>query len=121
MDDTTKLVEEAADTKSQNMQNVWVVKLGFAIICFSFLVVIGVIGGSFVLMVRGEALRGLDAGTGAMLGGLIGTALGWVLSNGNMATSFFFGTTPSARSNATKLSDAAAGAVSAAARVLPKI
>jgi predicted TIM-barrel enzyme len=40
---------------------------------------------------------GIDPGTAAMIGGIIGAAVQWIMQNASQANGFFFGSSPSSR------------------------
>jgi hypothetical protein len=108
-------VEKAyiADTdkaRAAHAQNVGVLRLGYLINAASYLTVAGVLYGCFALLGTRTGLT-IDPGTAAMLGGVLGASVQWLMANAAQANGFFFGSSPGSRELAKDLGAAAATAV----------
>lgn len=88
-----------------------VLVLAYVINVASYLTVAGVLYGCFVLLGAKGGLQ-IDPGIAAMLGGIVGAAVQWVLSNSGQANGFVFGSSPGSRQTAADLGGAIKGALS---------
>jgi hypothetical protein len=92
-------------------QNMGVLRLGYFINVASYACIFGVLYGCFQVL-SGTTLT-IDPGIAAMIGGVIGGAVQWLMSNAAQANGFFFGSSPGSRDLAAKLGNAVGGAVQA--------
>lgn len=112
--DTEKsYIEDVADARAHNANTVGILRLGYMINACSYIVVLAVLIGCYRFVTGGKL--DIDAGAAAMVGGIVGAALQWVISNSAQANGFFFGSSPTARANSTAL----AASVSNTAAKLP--
>lgn len=98
-------IGDVADARAHNANTVGILRLGYLINIASYACVACVLYGCFWLMGSGQLK--VDAGTAAMVGGLIGAALQWLLNNAAQANGFFFGSSPASRQAAVDLGKAA--------------
>lgn len=102
-------IADVADARAHNANTVGIMRLGYIINCLSYATVAAVLYGCYRLATGGKL--DMDAGTAAMIGGIVGAALQWVISNSTQANGFFFGSSPSSRQVATDLAKAVSGPV----------
>ena len=88
--------------------------LGYLINLASYLCVAGVLAGCFWLL-GGRKLE-IDPGIAAMVGGIVGAAVQWLMQNAGQANGFFFGSSPSARQVSSDLAKAVSAGVGATAQ-----
>lgn len=90
-----------------------VINAAFWINAIAYVVVCGVLAGSFaVLLGHGaEQVKNVDPGIAAMVGSIIGAAVQFIVQNAAQAAGFLFGSSPSARATAAKMADAIESAV----------
>jgi hypothetical protein len=91
-----------------------VLYLGYLINAASYFCVGGVLWGCFAVL-GGSGKLNIDPGIAAMVGGIVGSGLQWLLSNAAQANGFFFGSSPSARQVSTELAKRAGDAATTAA------
>lgn len=96
---------DVADARAHNANTVGILRLGYLINIASYACVACVLCGCFWLL-GGKSLT-IDPGIAAMVGGLIGAALQWLLNNAAQANGFFFGSSPASRQAAVDLGKAA--------------
>lgn len=110
-DITKTYIGDTTAARSAHANNVWVMRLAVGINALSYVLVGGVLLGCFAILSQTIKIS-IDPGTATMIGGLIGSAVQWVLQNANQANSFAFGSSPSSRA----VSESLTQAVSAAKR-----
>lgn len=98
-------IGDVADARAHNANTVGILRLGYLINIASYACVACVLYGCFWLL-GGRTLT-IDPGIAAMVGGLIGAALQWLLNNAAQANGFFFGSSPASRQAAVDLGKAA--------------
>lgn len=111
----TAYISDADAARRAHAHNMGVLALGYGINVFSYLCVGGVLWGCFRLMGSAAGIT-LDPGIAAMLGGIVGAAVQWLLSNAAQANGFFFGSSPGSRQLSREMGQAVSTAVSAAGR-----
>lgn len=112
--ETEKAYISAADAaRRAHANNDGVLRLGYLINLASYVTVGGVLYGCFSLMGTKGGMT-IDPGTAAMLGGVVGASVQWLMANAAQANGFFFGSSPGSRELAKDLGKAAAQAVQAA-------
>jgi len=97
---------DVQDARSRNAGTVGILRLGYFINAASYFCVALVLAASFWLMGSSTELK-VDPGIAAMLGGIVGSAVQWLLLNASQANGFFFGSSPATRAAATKVGEAA--------------
>lgn len=98
-------VADVADARAHNANTVGILRLGYIINVFSYLMVGTVLYGCYVLAT--SAGMKIDPGSAAMVGSIVGAALQWAISNSSQANGFFFGSSPASRQAAVDLGKAA--------------
>jgi len=98
-------IADVADARAHNANTVGILRLGYIINIASYSTVAAVLFGCYRLATGGKL--DMDAGSAAMIGGIVGSALQWVISNSTQSNGFFFGSSPSSRQVATDLGKAA--------------
>jgi hypothetical protein len=110
-DVTKAAMTDTADARKAHAGAGWVANLAVFVNVASYLCIAGVLAGCFmVLMGRVDASK-VDPGIAAMVGSLIGAAVQWLLSNAAQANGFAFGSSPTSRENAERLSKAVSESV----------
>lgn len=89
-------VDDVKSARQFNANTHGILLLGYLINFASYLCVGGVLFGCFYVL-TGSARVAIDPGIAAMVGGIVGSAVQWLLSNSSQANSFFFGSSPSSR------------------------
>lgn len=100
-------VDDVGKARTSHANNVWVMRLAVGINVLSYLLIAGVLYGCFAVLNARTEIK-IDPGIAAMVGGLIGAAVQWVLQNASQANSFAFGSSPSSRAVSESLSKAVA-------------
>ncbi len=103
-------ISDIKDARAHNANTYGVLVMGFLINLSSYLVVGGVLWGCFWLLSNPKGL-GIDPGIAAMLGGIVGAAVQWIMANASQANSFFFGSSPQSRQATTDLAQATTAAI----------
>lgn len=103
-------IDDVKDARKFNADTHGILILGYIINLTSYICIALVLWGCFNLMSAGDKLT-IDPGTAAMLGGIIGAAVQWIMSNAAQANGFFFGSSPGSRTATTDLAKAVGGAV----------
>lgn len=98
-------IADVADARAHNANTVGILRLGYIINVASYAMVAAVLFGCYRMATGGKL--DMDAGTAAMIGGIVGSALQWVISNSTQANGFFFGSSPASRQAAADLGRAA--------------
>jgi hypothetical protein len=88
-------VKDVAHARQFNANTHGVLILGYLVNLSSYLCIAGVLYGCFQLL--GGAEMKVDPGIAAMIGGVVGAAVQWIMNNAAQANGFFFGSSPSAR------------------------
>jgi hypothetical protein len=96
---------EEDKAKQAHDHHLGVLRLGYLINIASYVVVAGVLYGCFFLLSAKGGVT-IDPGTAAMLGGIVGAAVQWLLANASQANGFFFGSSPGSRQLAQDLGKA---------------
>lgn len=102
-------IDSARRAHAQTQGVLW---LGYVINVASYACVGGVLWGCFRLLGTNGGIT-VDPGTAAMLGGIVGAAVQWLLANAAQANSFFFGSSPGSRQLSSNVGAAVSNAVSA--------
>ena len=90
------VLSDVQDARKFNSNTHGILYLGYAINTMSYLCIFGVLAGCFWVMGSSGRLA-IDPGVAAMLGGVIGAAVQWLMSNAAQANAFFFGSSPGSR------------------------
>jgi len=106
---------DVMNARVHNANTYGILLLGYLINFTSYACLAGVLWGAFWLMGSSSELR-IDPGIAAMLGGIIGAAVQWLMQNASQANSFFFGNSPGAIQATKDLSNATAAAVASSAK-----
>lgn len=88
-------VKDVASARQFNANTDGVLLLGYLVNFASYLCIGGVLYGCF--QVFNGAKVSIDPGIAAMIGGVVGAAVQWIMNNAAQANGFFFGSSPSAR------------------------
>lgn len=107
-------VSDTADARKAHAGSNWVMRLAVFINVASYVAICGVLYGCFRILSSTVEVK-IDPGIAAMVGGLIGAAVQWLLQNAGQANNFAFGSSPSSRALSEKLGNAVADATSASA------
>lgn len=99
------VIADVQDARKFNSHTDGILILGYAINILSYLCIFGVLFGCFWVMGNSAKLA-IDPGVAAMLGGVIGAAVQWLMSNAAQANAFFFGSSPGSRQVTTDLARA---------------
>lgn len=105
-------ITDVDSARHSHAQNMGVLRLGYFINVASYACIFGVLYGCFYVL-SGAGKMAIDPGIAAMIGGVIGAAVQWLMSNAAQANGFFFGSSPGSRDLAAKLGNAVGGAVQA--------
>lgn len=97
-------IKDVSDARKFNSETHGVLLLGYFINIFSYLCIAGVLYGCFVLL--GGSRPNVDPGIAAMVGGIVGAAVQWIMGNAAQANGFFFGSSPSSRQTNSDLAKA---------------
>lgn len=104
-------IQDVADARSHNANTVGILRLGYLINVMSYACLFAVLYGSYRLVSGGDGVK-IDPTVAAMLGGVVGAAVQWLMSNAAQANGFFFGSSPSGRQVASDLAKATAATAS---------
>jgi small-conductance mechanosensitive channel len=88
-------VQDVSNARQFNSNTDGILYLGYLINLASYGLILFVLYACFSLMTGGHL--GIDPGTAAMIGGIIGAAVQWIMQNASQANGFFFGSSPSSR------------------------
>jgi small-conductance mechanosensitive channel len=91
----TTYVQDVSNARQFNSNTDGILYLGYLINLASYGLILFVLYACFSLMTGGSL--GIDPGTAAMIGGIIGAAVQWIMQNASQANGFFFGSSPSSR------------------------
>lgn len=113
VEETKAYIADAQSARDSHKANQSVIRAAFWIQTIAFVVVCGVLAGSFaVLLGHGaEQVKNVDPGIAAMVGSIIGAAVQFIVQNASQAAGFLFGSSPSARANAQRMAEAVEVAV----------
>lgn len=89
-------VADVADARSHNANTIGILRLGYMINFASYSVIVLVLCGCYWI-VSGKTIGAVDPGLAAVVGGLVGSAVQWLMSNCQSANNFFFGSSPAGR------------------------
>lgn len=103
-------VADTAHARQTHQQNQGVLRLGIGINLLSYGLIAGVLWGCFELL-AGTKIT-MDPTMAMAIGGIVGGAVQWIMSNAQQANGFFFGSSPGSRQMATDLSKSIGEAVS---------
>lgn len=109
LDQVKAEISDAQAARTAHAQNAGVMRLGYLINVASYLCIAAVLYGCFVL-IRGAEIK-IEPGVAAVVGGIVGAAVQWVMQNAIQANGFFFGSSPGSRATAVELGRAAGEAV----------
>lgn len=113
--DTTKAyISDTSDARKWNANTHGILVLGYLINAASYACIAGVLLGCFWLL-GGQKLV-IDPGIAAMVGGIVGACVQWVMSQTSQSNSFFFGSSPSSRQVSADLASAVRNGVAGAAK-----
>lgn len=113
--DTTKAyISDVGEARKFNANTHGILILGYLINAASYACIAGVLAGCFWLL-GGQRLN-IDPGIAAMIGGIVGGCVQWLMSQTGQANGFFFGSSPSSRQVSTDLANAVKSGVAGAAR-----
>lgn len=88
-------IQDVGNARQFNSNTDGILYLGYLINLASYALIMFVLYACFSLM-HGGHLQ-IDPGTAAMIGGIIGAAVQWIMQNASQANGFFFGSSPSSR------------------------
>jgi len=88
-------VQDVSNARQFNSNTDGILYLGYLINLASYALIMFVLYACFSLMQGGHLA--IDPGTAAMIGGIIGAAVQWIMQNASQANGFFFGSSPSSR------------------------
>jgi len=111
---TQAYISDTSDARKFNANTHGVLLLGYMINLASYACLAGVLAGCFWLL-GGQKLV-IDPGIAAMIGGIVGAAVQWLMSNAAQANGFFFGSSPSSRQVSADLASAVKAGVSGASK-----
>lgn len=97
-------VKDVGDARKFNANTHGILILGYGINAFSYICIGGVLYGCFAIL--GGAKPTVDPGIAAMVGGVVGAAVQWIMGNAAQANGFFFGSSPSSRQSASEIAKA---------------
>lgn len=104
--DTEKAyIGDTEAARAHNSNNKGIMWLGFLVNFASYSSVMAILIGCYYF-VTGSAIKDIDPGALVAIGGIVGSALQWIISNSNQANGYFFGSSPSARINAEQMAQA---------------
>ena len=104
-------VADVGNARQFNANTHGILLLGYFINLASYLCLFGVLFGCFWVLNNSGTLE-IDPGIAAMLGGVIGAAVQWLMQNASQANGFFFGSSPSSRQASAELAKAVGDATS---------
>lgn len=104
-----KHIEDVAHARQFNANTHGILLLGYLINFASYACIAGVLFGCFYVL-SGSGKLQIDPGIAAMLGGIVGAAVQWLMANSAQSNSFFFGSSPSSRQVANDMAKAVATA-----------
>lgn len=104
-------VEDVKSARQFNSNTHGILLLGYLINFASYACLFAVLFGCFWILGNSGRLA-IDPGIAAMIGGVIGAAVQWLMQNASQANGFFFGSSPSSRQASTELSKAVGRAAS---------
>lgn len=113
VDETKAYLSDAQSARDTHKDSSSVIRAAFWINALAYIIVCGVLAGSFMILLGhgAERVRNVDPGIAAMVGSIIGAAVQFIVQNAAQAAGFLFGSSPSARANAAKMADAVETAV----------
>lgn len=88
-------IQDVGNARQFNSNTDGILYLGYLINLASYVIIMFVLYACFSLMQGGNMQ--IDPGTAAMIGGIIGAAVQWIMQNASQANGFFFGSSPSSR------------------------
>jgi hypothetical protein len=88
-------ISDVSNARQFNSNTDGILYLGYLINVASYSLIMFVLYACFKLMTGGNL--SIDPGTAAMIGGIIGAAVQWIMQNASQANGFFFGSSPSSR------------------------
>lgn len=106
--DAQLVIEHLKDVQSARQFNAnthGILVLGYLINLTSYICIGGVLYGCFAVLANSGKLN-IDPGIAAMLGGIVGAAVQWLMSNAAQANAFFFGSSPGSRQVSSELAKA---------------
>jgi hypothetical protein len=111
VDETKAYLADTQNARDSHKDSTSVIRAALAINIFSYVLIAAVLYGAFSVLsgVGGEVK--IDPGLAAMVGGIIGAAVQWIMQNSAQANGFLFGSSPSARANAQRMAEAVETAV----------
>lgn len=98
-------IKDVANARQFNANTHGILILGYLINLTSYACIGGVLYGCFAVLANSGKLS-IDPGIAAMLGGIVGAAVQWLMSNAAQANAFFFGSSPSSRQVSSELARA---------------
>jgi len=104
-------VADVGDARKFNSNTHGILVLGIGINLASYICIFAVLYGCFWVLGNSGKLA-IDPGIAAMIGGVIGAAVQWLMSNAAQANGFFFGSSPSSRQVSSDLARAVGDAAS---------
>jgi len=88
-------ISDVGNARQFNSNTDGILYLGYLINVASYSLIMFVLYACFKMMTGGNLA--IDPGTAAMIGGIIGAAVQWIMQNASQANGFFFGSSPSSR------------------------
>lgn len=108
-------ITDVANARASNANTTGILNLGYFINFASYSVIILVLCGCYWL-ISGKTMATVDPALAAIVGGLVGGVVQWLMSNAAQANSFFFGSSPTARANSAALAASVSEAVTTSAK-----
>jgi hypothetical protein len=113
-------IGDTAHARSTHSENKGVLRLGIGINLLSYGLIGAVLYGCFELL-AGTKVSALDPTMAMAIGGIVGGAVQWIMSNAAQANGFFFGSSPGSRQMAVDLSKAVGDAAQAGLKQRPPV
>lgn len=88
-------IKDVANARQHNANTYGILALGYLINFSSYVCIAGVLYGCFVVLYGSKV--SVDPGIAAMIGGVVGAVVQWIMSNAAQANAFFFGGSPTSR------------------------
>jgi hypothetical protein len=106
-------ITDVDSARHAHAQNMGVLRLGYFINAASYICILAVLYGCFMVLTNSGKMV-IDPGIAAMVGGVLGAVVQWVISNSAQANGFFYGSSPGSRDLSAKLGSAVGNAVQGA-------
>jgi hypothetical protein len=104
-------ITDVDSARHAHAQNMGVLRLGYFINAASYVCIFAVLYGCFTVLSNAGKIT-IDPGIAAMIGGVLGAVVQWLISNSSQANGFFFGSSPGSRDLSAKLGNAVGTAIS---------